>query len=110
MAVDAYHHTSLELTLEGSDRASGAHHVGDVASLLSKVVQLENIRIRLAAIRTRLGLQIVRDECASGLAPHLSRQADLMSVNVGTRSKICSEAVTAPPLVTRPMTVEAAQR
>jgi hypothetical protein len=73
VAIGADDSAFLKLSFKGADRGSNADHVGDVSAFLLEMVKLENVGMRLAAIHTLLGSQVVGNEGATILSPKLPR-------------------------------------
>ncbi len=110
MAANTYDHAFDKFSLQNANRVPGANQVGYVFPFLLQVVKLEDTEIRVAAIRAATSSKILVDKCAGCLSASLPCQADLTSMQLASRSKVRSVAITAPPLMTRGMKVEARQR
>jgi hypothetical protein len=107
MAVGADDLTPGDLGFDGLHRHGVGNQFGDARRLVADVVELEDDRIRLAAIDARVVTEVVEHLCAQG---SLSRQLGgvrLSSVRVASLAEVGGEAGPTPPLQSVAVSVEA---
>jgi hypothetical protein len=110
VAVDTDDSAPTEFSLKSANRVPSENDVGHVFALLLKVVELEDRGIYLPTIRAAASSEVIVDERAGLSSARSPRQVNLTSMELRPRTKISSEALTAPPLTAAGMAIETGER
>jgi hypothetical protein len=100
MAVDAHDFAPLDFHAESFHAHAVTPQLGDVPELLADVVELEDARVRYAAVRTAGGGEEVLDVGACLKPAAALGGTRLLAVQLPSRPEVLAKAAPAPPLET----------